>query len=89
MTLRITDQVIRDLIKNINTYEFHVNREESDSVHSGELWRVDILNEGVYISRRHANPTHTNNRLSKKEAWMFLTGVEYVLYAQYIKQGKL
>lgn len=88
-SIRITESTIREMIKHINSLEFHVNPDDSKSVIGGELWRVDIVSGGVYINRKHANPTHTDDRLKMKEAWLFLTGVYYVLYRARLKQQDL
>ena len=78
-SIRITATDIRDIAKHINTLEFHVHPTESAQF-DHELWSVDTFaSEGVYIRRGHANPTHTSYRMPIREAWVFLTGIQYML----------
>lgn len=85
---RITEKDIRTIIRHINTLESHVNPQDSAHVFNGELWEVDIFH-GVYIRRGLSNPTYTSYRIPIKEAWIFLTGIQYVLEQEYHKIGRL
>jgi len=77
--MRITEKDIQSLVKHINSLEYHVNPQDSASFNI-ELWSADVFaNHGVYIRRGYANTTHTSNRIPIRDAWMFLTGIKYVL----------
>lgn len=78
-SIRITANDIQKIVKHINSLEFHVHPTESAQF-NGNLWNADTFaSEGVYIRRGHANPTHTSYRIPIREAWVFLTGIQYML----------
>lgn len=77
--IRITENDLIKIVKELNAYESAVNPHESGK-YNGKLWDVDYFaNYGVYIRRGYKNILPTNKRVKPIEAYLYLLGVRDTL----------
>lgn len=77
--MRITENKIAQLIKEVNALESKVHPIDSARYRNGELWSYDYFaHYGVYIRRGMVNPLYdlTTARVAPKEAYMYLLGIK-------------